>query len=34
MELAQVITLEGGRIRRIEEYSDRAEALDALGLSE
>jgi ketosteroid isomerase-like protein len=32
MELAQVITLEGGRIRRIEEYSDRAEALEAVGL--
>jgi ketosteroid isomerase-like protein len=34
MELAQVITLEGGRIRRIEEYSDRVEALEAVGLSE
>ena len=34
MELAQVITLEGGRIRRIEEYVDRAEALEAVGLSE
>jgi hypothetical protein len=34
MELAEIWTLEGGRIRRIEEYFDRAEALDAVGLSE
>ena len=34
MELAEVWTLEGGRIRRIEEYFDRAEALAAVGLSE
>ena len=34
MELAQVFTLEGGRIRRIEEYFDRAEALKAVGRSE
>ena len=30
----QVFTLEGGRIRRIEAYFDRAEALTAVGLSE
>ena len=34
MELAHVITLEGGRVRRLEEYFDRAEALQAAGLSE
>ena len=34
MELAEVWTLEGGRIRRIEEYFDRAEALEAVGLAE
>ena len=34
MELAEVWTLEGGRIRRIEAYFDRAEALAAVGLSE
>jgi ketosteroid isomerase-like protein len=34
MELAQVVTLEGGRIRRVEEYFERSEALEAVGLSE
>ena len=34
MDHAQVFTLEGGRIRRIEAYFDRAEALAAVGLSE
>jgi ketosteroid isomerase-like protein len=32
MELAHVWTLEGGRIRRIEEYFGRADALEAAGL--
>jgi ketosteroid isomerase-like protein len=32
MELAHVITLQGGRIRRLEEYMDRAEALEVVGL--
>ena len=34
MEMAHVITLEDGRIRRLEEYFDRAEALKAVGLAE
>jgi ketosteroid isomerase-like protein len=34
MELANMLTLEDGRIRRLEEYLDRAEALEAVGLSE
>jgi ketosteroid isomerase-like protein len=34
MELAQVATLERGRMRRIQEYFDRAEALKAVGLEE
>ena len=34
MELAQVLTVEGGRTRRLEEYSDRAAGLEAAGLSE
>lgn len=34
MELAHVITLEGARVRRLEEYFDRAEALEAVGLRE
>jgi uncharacterized protein len=34
MELAHVWTVEGGKIRRIEEYSDRAEGLEAAGLAE
>jgi ketosteroid isomerase-like protein len=33
MELAQVITLEQGRTRRIQEFFDRAEALRAAGLA-
>jgi ketosteroid isomerase-like protein len=34
MQLAQCFTIEDGKIRRIEEYFDRAEALEAVGLSE
>src|SRR4029077_11564985 len=34
MELANVLTLEDGRIRRLEEYMDRAEALEAFGRTE
>ncbi len=34
MEIAHVITLEEGKIRRLEEYFDRAEALKAVGLEE
>jgi ketosteroid isomerase-like protein len=34
MELAHVLTLEGGRVRRLEEFTDRAEALEAVGLAE
>jgi ketosteroid isomerase-like protein len=34
MELAHVVTLEGGKTRRIEEFFDRAEALEAVGLRE
>jgi ketosteroid isomerase-like protein len=34
MELAHVLTLEGGRIKRIEEYADRAEGLQVAGLEE
>ena len=34
MEIAQVVTVEGGKIRRIEEYSGRADGLEAAGLSE
>jgi ketosteroid isomerase-like protein len=34
MELAHLITFEEGKIRRLEEYVDRAEALEALGLRE
>jgi ketosteroid isomerase-like protein len=34
MELAHVLTLENGRTRRLEEYSDRAEGLAAVGLAE
>jgi ketosteroid isomerase-like protein len=33
MEMAQVCTIEDGKVRRIEEYMDRAEALAAAGLS-
>jgi ketosteroid isomerase-like protein len=32
MELAHVVTIEGGKTRRIQEYFDRAEALKAVGL--
>jgi ketosteroid isomerase-like protein len=34
MELAHVVTYEAGKIRRIEEYSDRTEGLAAAGLAE
>lgn len=34
MELAHVVTIEGGKTRRIQEYFDRAEALKAVGLEE
>jgi ketosteroid isomerase-like protein len=34
MELAHVWTVQDGRIRRLEEYFDRAEALRAVGLGE
>ena len=34
MEGAHVVTLENGKIRRLEEFLDRAEALEAAGLSE
>src|SRR4051794_24831101 len=34
MEMAQVWTVEDGKIRRGEEYFDRSEALEAAGLSE
>jgi ketosteroid isomerase-like protein len=34
MKMAQALTVEGGKIRRCEEYVDRAEALEAVGLSE
>jgi ketosteroid isomerase-like protein len=33
MEMAQVCTIENGKVRRIEEYMDRAKALEAAGLS-
>jgi ketosteroid isomerase-like protein len=33
MEIAHVLTVEDGRIRRLEEYSDRTEALNAAGLT-
>jgi hypothetical protein len=34
MELAHVNTVEGGKLRRIEEYQERADSLAAAGLSE
>jgi hypothetical protein len=34
MELAHIWTVEDGKIRRIEEYFDRAEGLEVAGLSE
>jgi ketosteroid isomerase-like protein len=33
MEMAQVVTLDDGKIRRVVEYTDRAKALDAVGLA-
>jgi ketosteroid isomerase-like protein len=33
MEMAQVVTIEDGKIRRVEEYTDRAKALDVVGLA-
>jgi ketosteroid isomerase-like protein len=32
MELAHIVTLEGGGLKRLEEYYDRAEALEVAGL--
>jgi ketosteroid isomerase-like protein len=34
MELAQVVTIEAGKTRRVQEYFDRAEALKAVGLED
>ena len=34
MEVAQVITVENGKVRRSESYTDRAVGLEAAGLSE
>jgi len=34
MELAHINTIEGGKLCRIEEYTDRADGLKAAGLSE
>ena len=34
MELAHVLTMRNGKVARIAEYFDRAEALEAVGLSE
>jgi ketosteroid isomerase-like protein len=34
MQMAQVCTIDHGKIRRVEEYVSRAEALKAVGLSE
>jgi ketosteroid isomerase-like protein len=34
MELAHVVTVEGGKVRRIEEYTERTDGLEAAGLSE
>ncbi len=34
MELAHVVTVEGGKVLRVEEYSDRADGLKAAGLRE
>ena len=33
MEMAQVVTIEDRKIRRVEEYMDRAKALDVVGLA-
>jgi len=32
--VGQVVTVEAGKIRRMHAYTDRAEALEAAGLSE
>ena len=34
MELAHIVTVKGGKILRVEEYSDRADGLEAVGLPE
>jgi ketosteroid isomerase-like protein len=34
MEFAQILTIRGGRIVRVENYSDRREALERVGLEE
>jgi ketosteroid isomerase-like protein len=34
MEVAQVLTVEDGKIRRLHAFTDRAEALEAAGLAE
>src|SRR5436190_12485109 len=34
MELAQVLTVKGGKTRRLEEYSERTNGLEAAGLRE
>jgi ketosteroid isomerase-like protein len=34
MELAHVVTVEGGKVLRVEEYSERADGLKAAGLLE
>jgi hypothetical protein len=34
MEMAHIATVEDGRLRRIEEYQQRADGLEAAGLSE
>jgi ketosteroid isomerase-like protein len=34
MEMAQVCTIEDGKVRRIEEYMDRTDGLEAAGLGE
>jgi ketosteroid isomerase-like protein len=34
MEMAQVCTIEDGKVRRIEEYVDRTDGLEAAGLGE
>ena len=32
MELAHIVTVDGDKVRRVEEYSDRADGLEAAGL--
>jgi ketosteroid isomerase-like protein len=34
MEIAHIVTVEGGKVRRVEEYSNRTDGLEAVGLSE